>query len=813
MVFTANKADGSVIIDTKLDTAGFSKGTAQIKGQFNTLGASVKKIGGILAAAFSVRALVNFSKQALELGSDLQEVQNVVNVTFTSMRENVNSFAQSAAKTAGLSETMAKRYIGTFGAMSKSFGFSEQEAYNMSTALTQLTGDIASFYNLSQDAAYTKLKSVFTGETESLKDLGVVMTQTALDEFAMRKGIGKTTQKMSEQEKVALRYQFILEQLNGASGDFIRTQDGWANQTRVLSLQFEQLKATIGQGLINVLTPVLRLINMLIGKIQEFAVAFKSITSAIFGDASDSGAGGMAESLGAAADNAAQLEENIESAGKEAKRSLAGFDEINALAESSGGAVDTSGSAATGGISSVSIPIETEIKDNVTPKIETMISTVKNLFSGLVNEFKTLFSPAVSSWGAAFSSLVPSITAAVDRIKTAFSDLWNNSLAPTLSYIVSDFIPSIANSYSETFAPIFADIMPVAIDLWTTDFENSTLLISKYCGWLQEYFGKVKLVFTDMCKSISSNWNEYGGSLLQGFTDFKNGLWETFWYIYDNIIDPVFSYISQTFDSLWTKHLSPLWDSIVDFVMSVSDNIMLLWNKTLKPIVDWIGIKLMPFITAIWVGVVDAVNIIVSWVSDAVRSVINYLKGMIDFVVGIFTLDFEKAWNGIKEMFSAVWLSIENTFTGVINAIIWAINQLVAAIYSGIASTVNGLGSIVSGVGKLLGKEDWGFSMPNIPPKIPYLAQGAVIPPNAPFMAVLGDQKNGTNIEAPLSTIQEAVAMVMQDQTAAIMAGFASSVEVQREILQAVLGIQIGDDVIAAAYDRYRTKLAVQRGG
>ncbi|MFR3753578.1 MAG: hypothetical protein ACLTW9_17140 [Enterocloster sp.] len=112
-----------------------------------------------------------------------------------------------------LSETMAKKFTGTSGAMAKAFGFSEQAAYEMSTTLTGLAGDVASFYNISQDEAYTKLKSVFTGETESLKDLGVVMTQSALDAYALANGYSKTTAKMSEMEKVALRYKFVQDQL------------------------------------------------------------------------------------------------------------------------------------------------------------------------------------------------------------------------------------------------------------------------------------------------------------------------------------------------------------------------------------------------------------------------------------------------------------------------------------------------------------------------------------------------------------------------------------------------------------------------
>lgn len=226
-------------------------------------------------AADAGRALVEFGKESIELGSDLQEAQNVVDVTFSTMSDSVDEFAKNAAKSAGLSQTTAKKYVGTFGAMAKSFGFTEKEAYDMSTSLTQLTGDVASFYNLDHDEAYTKLKSVFTGETESLKDLGVVMTQTALDSYALEQGINKTTSEMTEQEKVALRYQFVMAQLDGASGDFVRTQDSWANQTRILSLQWESFMASIGEGLIAVFTPALQfIIGVVMPALNTVADAF-----------------------------------------------------------------------------------------------------------------------------------------------------------------------------------------------------------------------------------------------------------------------------------------------------------------------------------------------------------------------------------------------------------------------------------------------------------------------------------------------------------------------------------------------------------
>lgn len=317
----------------------------QIQPQLEGISSMAKKAGVAFAAAFGVKKIADFGKQCLKLGSDLAEVQNVVDVTFPGMTAQVDKFAKSAAQSFGLSETMAKQYTGTFGAMAKAFGFTEQQAYDMGSTLTGLAGDVASFYNLSQDEAYTKLKSVFTGETESLKDLGVVMTQTALDSYALANGFGKTTSAMTETEKVALRYRFVQDQLSAAQGDFLRTSDSWANQVKILKLQMQSFMATIGQGLINLFTPVIKVINIVLGKLATLANAFKSFTELITGKKSsgtDSGIAATAEAAGTAneglegaADSASNLANNTSKAGQAAQKTakqmkaLMGFDKIN----------------------------------------------------------------------------------------------------------------------------------------------------------------------------------------------------------------------------------------------------------------------------------------------------------------------------------------------------------------------------------------------------------------------------------------------------------------------------------------------------
>ena len=233
---------------------------------------SVGNLISTLAKLVSVGAIVKFGKQCIEAASDLQEVANVVDVTFGASATKVNQWAKQNAASFGLSETAAKRYAGTFGTMAKQFNMTEEQAATMGIELTKLTGDVASFYNLEDKAAATKLKAIFTGETEGLKELGVVMTETQLNAYAMANGWGKTTKEMTEQEKVVLRYQYTMEKLGHAQGDFMRTSDGYANSVRTLKLNIEDLKVEIGNELIPVAAQGIGAIGSVIQAVGPYIV-------------------------------------------------------------------------------------------------------------------------------------------------------------------------------------------------------------------------------------------------------------------------------------------------------------------------------------------------------------------------------------------------------------------------------------------------------------------------------------------------------------------------------------------------------------
>ena len=217
---------------------------------------AVGKIVGALSAAGVAAILVNWGKAAISAASDLAEVQNVVDVTFGAGAVKIDSWAKSAGKAFGLTETQAKRYTSTLGAMMKSQGIADDQLLEMSTDLAGLAADMASFYNLDFDEAFQKIRAGISGETEPLKQLGVNMSAANLEAFRLEKGMTKAFSAMSQGEQTALRYQYIMQATADAQGDFARTADGFANATRRVETAMETIKTKGGELLMTVVEPL-----------------------------------------------------------------------------------------------------------------------------------------------------------------------------------------------------------------------------------------------------------------------------------------------------------------------------------------------------------------------------------------------------------------------------------------------------------------------------------------------------------------------------------------------------------------------------
>lgn len=484
-------------------------------------------IGKMVGVALGVKAVVGFGKSCLELGSNLSEVQNVVDVTFGSMSSEINQFASTAITQFGLSETAAKKYAGVFGAMSKSMGLSQQAALEMAKTVTGLTGDVASFYNLSNDEAYTKLKSIWTGETETLKDLGVVMTQTNLKQYALQNGYSKSIEKMTEAEKVTLRYNYVLDALKDTQGDFARTSDSWANQTRILSEQFNALKATVGQGLIVAFTPVVKWLNIIVSKLRIAAGYFKAFMELIFGKQADSGGavmqevadstGGIADSAGTASDAVEGVGDAAKKAGKKAKGALANFDELNQLNLSK----DTSSDTGAGGVGSAiggAIDVDFGQIDTSTnvlsDKVTSMIDGIIQEFKRLKDIFKTGFEIGI---GGDWKERLEELQSFVPRIKESLKNIFDSDTLQSARNMFDAWILSAGQTVG-AWTSVGITIMTNLIGGITKYLEQNGQYIKERLVGIFNVSEEIAVILGNLVTALADIFSVSGGETAQQIT-------------------------------------------------------------------------------------------------------------------------------------------------------------------------------------------------------------------------------------------------------------------------------------------------------
>ena len=328
-------------------------GVKGIIGWFQRLGNSSSGIktasfnlGNLLKTAIgfkAIRGLANLGKSAIGFGSAITEIENVVDVSFGSMADEAYKFASTAKEQFGLSELAAKQYSGTMMAMMKSSGVAQDAASKMSISLAGLAGDIASFYNVDTDTAFQKIRSGISGEIEPLRQLGINLSVANMEAYALSRGITTSYNAMSQAEKVALRYNYLMSVTGDVQGDFARTSGTWANQVRLLTLNFQSLSAVIGQGLIAGILPAIQALNALMSKLMQAANAFRNFMYVLMGKklkGSQSGVSDIVSNLGGietAGDDASSGLDDATSSAKKLKKALSAlpFDQLNQLTDNS----------------------------------------------------------------------------------------------------------------------------------------------------------------------------------------------------------------------------------------------------------------------------------------------------------------------------------------------------------------------------------------------------------------------------------------------------------------------------------------------
>ena len=786
-------ADGCLNFDTNINSEGFEKGLKSLSDMVGDIKPKLKSLAMAVTAAFSVKKLVDFGRQSIETASDLAEVQNVVDTAFGESKQKMEDFADTAVKTYGISKLTAKQTGSNFMAMAAGMGLANDSASDMAMALTGLSADMASFYNVGQDVASTALKSIFTGETETLKQFGIVMTDANLQAYALSKGITKSTADMSQAEKVQLRYNYVMSQTALAHGDFAKTSDSWANQTRILSEQWKEFGATIGTVLMNVLLPAVKAINSLLSQLIALAQGAARALSEAFGfELSNSAdeAQSIVKSTSQAADNYSDIADNAQQTQEAQEGSLASFDQMNKLNDESKS--DSTGVSGAGEImqpSGTSVEVDTGKADK---KLSDFFKSVRTQFEKLADYLDKNFKPIFAD---IWSGLERESIELAQILGGVFSDIKSLS-EPLKAYFINDFTPLMQTAFStlgkigiglfDSFNKVFSDIWNVAVfpilqnfltvglplitdfntQVWNTLgvlFDNiKEIFDTLWNGVAQPVLNALKTLWCDTWQSISDFWNEWGQPIFDGINEGITTTKNVFLNLWETVLKPVFDKLMDVADSVWTEHLKPLLDEFLDFVGTLITSVLSIYNKAIAPVVNWLVSILGPIVSSVLGKIIKTVGNVISNIIDAVKNIISALKGVVLFIAGVFTGDWKKAWQGVKKIFKGVWDALVDIAKTPINLIIGLINGLTGAVEDAINWIIDGINELSFTTPDWLpgdlGGQTFGFDLSQIDiPEIPKLAQGAVIPPNSEFLAVLGDQKRGTNIEAPLDTITQAV--------------------------------------------------------
>ena len=733
------------------ETSGLKKELNSLKTQLNKTEKTVTKTTGGIKKALSsltkgftataiVYGLIKVGKQAVQTASDLQEVQNVVEVSFGSMSAEVDKFAENALKKFGLSKLSAKQFASTFMAMSNGMGIVAEAGKNMSLNLTALAGDLASFRNVEQDVAFTALKSVFTGETETLKQFGIVMTEANLEAYALSQGITKSYNAMSQAEKVALRYSFVLNATKNAQGDFARTSNNWANQVRILKEQFKELAGIIGNGLLKVLQPLIILLNKVLG----LAISVANSLSQAFGGKkikeSSTSVSNMASGMSDIASGAEDTSSGLDSADKSAKklkRTLAGFDQLNVLSTSDSGSTSSGAGGAGGGditgLANASyISTEEEVESGVDKADEyfKQVSEIYHKWFDNLPKLKINFDKeqALEDIKGIGLDILNTISGLGSFVITIGINLANDL---DIGKLANDFISlvksvtGLASSLTDVLVPAFEKLYDIGLKP-----------VVEWIGEkLHDAFKTLSGIIDDFAKFVEDNaegfkaWGEILGVVAKAIWSIIEPMADAAWNTFKGLVLAIYEVFKLLLKILLevgkalvkvVKDPKQAWDDFKSYVGSFFDNMK---NKA----------------------------------GSAVSGIKEAFKGIPEW----FRTTFTKAWTNVKNVFSKggkVFVGIKDGILSglksVINALIKGINKVVSIPFNGLNAALNKIKNV-----KILGHKPFSKLIGNISvPQIPLLAKGGVI--TSPTIAMMGEYagaKTNPEIVTPQSILRETI--------------------------------------------------------
>ena len=774
------QADGSIIIDTRINNKGAEADLKALQAKAKSTAQQISALDKQLGQTTTRRS---------RLGEDLRNARAEAAATARELsRLNTALDAQRGAGLTPAVEDMKRsdRLAATLDKqkakiqeMSREYRAQKKILDDMQARHDALLGQ------LQQENSAVAAQAQVTGKGKAAQKIDAA--SKAMQRFGSR---------MREIVSGALLFNIVSSGLSALvrwMGSALQSTDAFGQALRNLQGAASVAAAPLIDALGNALAYVINLLATALSYLARFV----SVLTGKSLSAMKSSAKAM-NSYGTAAGSAAKETEK-------ATRSLAGFDEITRLdapqEESSGGG----GGGAAGP--------NYDFVDGTGAGFSSLLDTVRRFWA----QFTAALAPSVAAWGAAWEQIKATAMAVWPQIQAAASGLWTNALQPLLTYLAGTWAPGILNAFSQAFAPIIGGVISTGIQVFANWFTWACQLATDAINnLLVPALDLVLIIWQGLMTGIQAAWAQYGQPLMDGVIAAFQNIQALFSTLYYTVIEPILSKLIQLLQDLWTQHLQQLWNDVVAMLGALGTAVLDLWNNILAPVINWLVSTFGPLFADVFNAAAGAVQTAVGFMADVIDIAVTVFRGILDFLSAVFRGDWNAAWNAIASTVSSVWDRIGNTIKSAVNGIIGFVNGMISAIVNGlnrVGSMLNSLSFTVPDWVPGIGGSTLGFNFGAITaPQIPYLAQGAVIPPNRAFMAVLGDQSHGTNVEAPLATIQQAVAAVMQDNLDGELAALEAIRATLLDILQAVYGIDLSSNAVGRAVDRYQVRQAIITG-
>jgi hypothetical protein len=521
---------------------GFSNTTKSIKSTRSGFRGLASTIGKFYATYWMVMRAVGKIGSAVDLASQLTEVQNVVDTTFGDMASKVDDFTKTSIQDFGMSELTVKQISSRFQALGTSIGISSEQVANgtavankalmsqnntlykttdsmadMSLNLTRLAGDMASFYDVDQADVAKSLQSIFSGTIAPLRRYGLDLTQATLSEWAMKNGLDANIKSMTQAEKVLLRYNYVMANTQAAQGDFAKTANTWANSVRVLKQEFQAWGSIIGSVVINALKPFVQALSKVMLKVISFTRTVADALGAIFGWTIEiSGRGATADGMEDIAGGVGDIGDSADKSNKKAqklKKTLLSIDEIHALDDNSdsgsggGSGSGGSGGGGAGGGADSSLKKTDGLLEKYKSSIKDLYSLGKYIGDALASAMESI------DWKKIYQK--------ADNFGKGLADFLNGLISPRLFYDLGATIAGslntalhFLNSFGTTFDwTNFGLSIANGINGFFKNFDFA-LLAKTINAWVQGIY----TMLTTAIKNVS--WKD----VLKGITDFLSNL-------------------------------------------------------------------------------------------------------------------------------------------------------------------------------------------------------------------------------------------------------------------------------------------------